>query len=153
MSSSYETGRQDSRLQCRIFPNARNRNRQASFPPIACSSSRSFAFLDFFFLRFGLETALLDEVKGLSFLHSPFADDPSVKQWEFLRPVVQYNNNNYCAGPRWGVWIFSWPGLEENCRLLMALRISPELPEHSLSITVWSGAQVLLLLCLELWEI
>lgn len=84
-----ETGRYDSRLQCRIFPSALNRNREASFPPIASSSSCSFVHLDFF-LWFVLETAFPSELAGLSFfiLHSPFSNEGAGK----LQLVRQGNN-------------------------------------------------------------
>lgn len=69
-----------SRLQCRIFPSALNRNREASFPPIACSSSWSLVCLDFFFLWFVLETALPSDETDLFFfsLHT-FSNDVSEK--------------------------------------------------------------------------
>lgn len=55
-----------------------------------------------------------------------------------------------------GGWIYSWPGREKNWRLLTALRISPELPEHSLSNTALSETRILPQLCIELrvelWE-
>lgn len=46
-----------------------------------------------------------------------------------------------------GGWIYCWPWREENWRLLMALRISPELPEHSVSNTDSFGMCILPQLC------
>lgn len=149
--------RYNSRLQCRIFPSALNRNREASFPPIACSSSCSFVSLDFF-LCFFLETALPSDVTGLSvfILHSPFSNDMSGGPRGHYKSKGIYGNFHSSLPLGSDVVqcsvIYSWPVSVENWRLLTALRISPELPEHSVSNNAWSEMRVIPQLCLELWK-
>lgn len=64
-------GRNNSRLQCKIFPSALNRNRDASLPPIAASSLGCFTFLVLVFF-----VCFVPEGTGLSvLLRSPLSVD------------------------------------------------------------------------------
>lgn len=69
-----------SRLQYRIFPSALNRNRDASFPPIAWGCSCSFVCFIFFILLFPLATALFDITGLLLNLHISADVSESYKQ-------------------------------------------------------------------------
>lgn len=117
----------NSRLQCRIFPSARKRNSEVSFPPMLGSSSSCLLCLDFFsWFRLLFFSVFSSVAQGFFFFgfHSCFSNDHIRRTNRLLES--EYWSRRQHVNPSalkscWPVFLKCWVATQKRFHLALSL--------------------------------